>query len=71
MPAASHILSDVGVMVPAAYRLVFTFEQGVAGLLQAINVASILSSGLLVLRFFYPTRRERAVMPQAAPSPVP
>ena len=59
MPTASHILSYVGVMVPAAYILVYSFEQGAAGLLQAIILASILSSVLLVVRFFYLIWRER------------
>jgi Na+-driven multidrug efflux pump len=46
-------------MVPAAYILVYSFDQGAAGLLQAIILASILSSGLLVVRFFYLIWRER------------
>ncbi len=59
MPTLSHILSYVGVMVPLAYWLVFTMNHGVDGLMESIIIASILSSGLLVLRFGYLSWRER------------
>ncbi len=50
-PTALHFGSYWLVMVPAAWVLAFTAGQGLAGVYQAIMVASVFSLGALALRF--------------------
>ncbi len=50
VPTASHFISYIFVMVPLGYLLAIRWGQGAQGLFDAIILASILSSGLLVWR---------------------
>jgi MATE family multidrug resistance protein len=59
IPTVSHFFSYVGLMVPLAYVVAFTWGQGVTGLMTAIILASVCSSGLLVVRFMYLARMDR------------
>jgi MATE family multidrug resistance protein len=58
-PTASHVLAYVLVMPPLALWLAEHHGQGVAGLMQAILWASVLSYGVLVARFWHLGRSER------------
>jgi len=57
LPTASHILAYVLVMPPLAWWLGEHRGRGVAGLLEAIVIASILSVSVLALRAAWLTRR--------------
>ncbi len=56
MPTASHLVSYLAVMIPAGWVLAFPAGRGVAGLIEAIAIASAISLAILSLRFFLVTR---------------
>lgn len=60
-PTGLHVLSYVGVMTPLAWVLTFPLDRGVAGLFEAILIASIVSVSLLSLRFAWLARADRRV----------
>jgi MATE family multidrug resistance protein len=59
-PTASHLLAYALVMPAVAFFLAEIQGFGVRGLLLAINVASVLSVGVLMLRLWALTRRAPA-----------
>jgi multidrug resistance protein, MATE family len=58
MPAAMHLLSYVGIMLPAGWLLTFTMQRGPMGLVEAILIASLISAAMLTWRFYRMTRRK-------------
>ncbi|TPW03475.1 MAG: multidrug resistance protein, MATE family, partial [Alphaproteobacteria bacterium] len=56
-PTASHVFAYVIVMPPLAFLLGEMQGRGVAGLMEAIFIASCISVGVLVARFAWLTRR--------------
>ncbi|MBU6373272.1 MAG: MATE family efflux transporter [Alphaproteobacteria bacterium] len=62
-PTASHILAYAVVMPATAFWLAETMGRGVAGLLEAILIASVLSVGVLIVRLAVLTRESRAEDP--------
>lgn len=62
-PTASHILAYAVVMPATAFWLAETMGRGVAGLLEAIMIASVLSVGVLVARLAMLARGSRAEDP--------
>jgi MATE family multidrug resistance protein len=60
VPTASHFISYIFVMVPLGYMLAVRWGRGAEGLLDAIILASILSSGLLVLRIVLLVVRDKS-----------
>src|SRR5690606_16890606 len=59
LPAVSHVVSYLFVMIPLGWLLGVRLEGGTPGLFQAILIASAVSSGLLALRFHWLTLRDR------------
>lgn len=57
VPTGLHFFNYVVVMVPSAWILAITLGQGLAGVYQGIILASVLSVGLMALRFHVLTRR--------------
>ena len=51
MPTACHVVSYLGVMIPMGWFLSIGLDRGVSGLVEGILIASIVSVGLLSLRF--------------------
>jgi multidrug resistance protein, MATE family len=58
MPAALHFLSYFAVMVPLSGVLAIALGRGVTGLFEGILVASLVSVGVLSLRFLVLARRD-------------
>jgi len=52
VPSVTHFISYVGVMIPAAYVLAIRMHDGINGIIWAAIVASLLSAGLLLGRFW-------------------
>ncbi|MBV8971888.1 MAG: MATE family efflux transporter [Sphingomonadaceae bacterium] len=57
MPAATHMVSYVGVLMPAGYVAAIVLHLGVAGIVWGTIVASAVSAGLLLARFYWLGRR--------------
>jgi MATE family multidrug resistance protein len=57
LPTATHMATYVGVMMPLAYLLAIPMGLGVPGLVWAIVIASLMSAGLLLGRFWLLSRR--------------
>lgn len=57
MPVLSHFLSYLFVMMPLSWLLALKFERGAAGILEAILIASVFASLLLVWRLYYVSKR--------------
>lgn len=53
VPALAHAISYIGVMIPAGWWLAFKLQRGVAGLMEGILIASVVSIVLLCSRFQY------------------
>ena len=51
MPTACHVISYLGVMIPLGWFLSIGLGRGVNGLLEGVLIASVVSVGLLTLRF--------------------
>ncbi|WP_366654715.1 MATE family efflux transporter [Fodinicurvata sp. EGI_FJ10296] len=66
IPTSTHILSYFGVMVPVGYLLAFVMDHGAMGLMEAILVASIVSVGLLIVRFQWLAARDARIRSAAA-----
>lgn len=64
MPAALHFLSYFAVMVPLSGVLAIALGRGVAGLFEGILVASLVSVGVLSLRFLALARRDARSVPR-------
>jgi MATE family multidrug resistance protein len=64
-PTASHIFAYVIVMPPLAFWLAEPLGRGVAGQLEAILIASVISVGVLVARHAWLTRRRESSLPPA------
>lgn len=58
-PTVTHTISYTLVMCPLAWFLAIPAGMGLSGIVWAVAVASLLSAGLLVARFFWITRRVR------------
>ncbi len=56
MPAATHLISYIGVLMPAAYVFAIPLHGGVAGIVWGTIVASAVSAGLLLARFYWLSR---------------
>lgn len=52
VPSVTHFVSYVGVMIPASYILAIRMHLGINGLIWAATIASLLSAGLLLGRFW-------------------
>ncbi len=61
MPTACHVVSYLGVMIPMGWFLAIGLGHGVAGLLSGILIASLVSVGLLTLRFHLLSLGDRRV----------
>ena len=57
-PTLTHLASYVAVMLPLGYLLAITAHWGVAGIVWAVIIASYLSAGLLLGRFWILARRD-------------
>lgn len=57
-PTMTHMASYALVMVPLAWLLAIAAHQGLAGILWAIIIASLISAGLLLWRFWALARRD-------------
>jgi MATE family multidrug resistance protein len=64
VPTASHVLSYWGIMVPGGYLFAVAWDGGVLGLFWSILVASIVSVGLLAVRFYYLSWMDRRYTPE-------
>ncbi len=53
LPAATHLVSYVGVLMPAGYVAAIVLHQGVAGIVWGTIIASAVSAGLLLARFYW------------------
>lgn len=62
-PAASHVFAYVIVMPPLAFWLGEGLQRGVAGVLEAVLLASVISVGVLTARLLWLTRRESSPLP--------
>lgn len=58
-PAAMHLLSYAGIMIPLGWLLTFTWQRGSMGLVEAILIASLISAAMLTGRFYNLTRYSR------------
>ena len=56
LPAATHFISYIGVLIPAGYFAAIPMGLGVAGIVWGTIVASAVSAGLLLTRFFWLAR---------------
>jgi len=61
LPTGTHLTSYILVMMPLAWWLAIPRGLGVMGLVWAVLVASVLSGGLLLARFWILTRRDAAM----------
>jgi MATE family multidrug resistance protein len=57
LPTYTHLASYVGVMMPLAWWLAIPLKMGIIGIVWAVVVASFLSGGLLLGRFWMLSRR--------------
>ena len=64
-PSASHILAYICVMPPLAYYLGEVLKRGVAGLMEAITIASLLSVAVLMARFAFLARQTPSTQPSS------
>jgi MATE family multidrug resistance protein len=62
VPSVTHLTSYVIVMMPLAWWWAIPMHQGVNGLMWAVIVASYISGGFLVTRFWMLMRRDRAAL---------
>jgi MATE family multidrug resistance protein len=61
LPTGTHLTSYILVMMPLAWWLAIPRGLGIMGLVWAILVASVLSGGLLLARFWMLSRRDAAM----------
>lgn len=66
-PTASHVLAYVIVMPPLAFLLAERLGRGVAGLMEAILIASVLSAFVLMARLVALTRPKSNPLPRSQP----
>ena len=59
LPTYTHLTSYVLVMMPLAWWLAIPLKMGVNGIVWAVIIASFLSGGLLLARFWMLSRRDR------------
>ena len=59
VPAAMHIVSYLVIMVPGAWLFTQVMDRGAIGLFEAILIASVVSLGLLAVRFWWLAGRDR------------
>lgn len=59
VPTVLHLASYWGIMVPSAWFLVFRLDRGLAGIYQAILIASVFSLAVLALRFEFLRRQTK------------
>jgi MATE family multidrug resistance protein len=59
LPTGTHLTSYILLMAPLAWFLAIPMRLGVAGMVWAVIVASVVSCGLLLARFIHLTRRDR------------
>jgi len=57
VPSASHLVSYAVVMIPLAYVFALPMHMGVSGIIWAATIATLLSAGLLLGRFWMLSRR--------------
>jgi multidrug resistance protein, MATE family len=57
LPTATHLTSYILVMMPLAWWLAIPMQMGIMGMVWAVIVASFLSGGLLLARFWMLSRR--------------
>ena len=59
VPSATHLVSYILIMSPLAWWLAIPMKMGVDGIILAIILATFISGGLLVGRFWMLSRRDR------------
>jgi multidrug resistance protein, MATE family len=57
VPSGTHLASYIVVMLPLAYLLAIPFGWGITGIVAAAIIASYVSAGLLLGRFWMLARR--------------
>jgi MATE family multidrug resistance protein len=58
VPTYTHLASYIGIMMPLAWWLAIPRGMGILGLVVAIVIASVVSAGLLLIRFWILARRD-------------
>ena len=58
LPSVTHLMSYILLMAPLAWWLAIPMGQGVTGMVAAVILASLVSCGLLLTRFWILTRRD-------------
>ena len=58
MPTGTHLTSYILVMMPLAWWLAIPMGMHIMGMVWAINIASFVSGGLLLIRFWILARRD-------------
>jgi MATE family multidrug resistance protein len=58
VPTYTHLASYIGIMMPLAWWLAIPRGMGILGLVVAIVIASVVSAGLLLIRFWMLARRD-------------
>jgi MATE family multidrug resistance protein len=58
IPVLTHMISYYAVLAPFAWYLALHTDRGVAGILDAILIASVVSATFLVGRFYLLSRRD-------------
>jgi MATE family multidrug resistance protein len=57
LPSGTHLASYVGIMMPLAWWLAIPMGLHIMGLVWAVVIASVVSAGLLLARFWMLSRR--------------
>ncbi|HLY78152.1 MAG TPA: MATE family efflux transporter, partial [Caulobacteraceae bacterium] len=58
VPSCTHLASYIAVMLPLAYVLAIPLRWGIVGIVAAASIASYVSAGLLLGRFWMLARRD-------------
>jgi MATE family multidrug resistance protein len=59
VPTYTHLASYIGIMMPLAWWLAIPRGMGILGMVAAIVIASVVSAGLLLIRFRVLAKRDR------------
>jgi MATE family multidrug resistance protein len=57
LPTLTHTISYAGVMLPLGYVLALPLGMGLIGLVWSVVIASVISAGFLLARFWWLSRR--------------
>jgi MATE family multidrug resistance protein len=61
LPTYTHLTSYIVVMMPLAWWLAIPQGMGILGMVTAIVIASVISAGLLLIRFWILARRDASM----------